>query len=370
MTIEKPRCVPTAALYLLVLTAAQLSGRAAAEPYLAVYKSMPCSSCHVHPAGGGMRTTYGNAFASTELAARRLGGDGAAPMTGAIADWLSVGGDLRAGYRHVDTPNTDTVSEFRVFRGAVYAQAEMIPGRLSVYVDQQFAPDSTLNREAYVRFNSGDRKFHVLAGQFFLPYGLRVQDDTAFIRQATGVNFFNPDRGIQVGYEAGPWSTQLAVTNGGGGGTETDTGKRLSLLAQFLRPGWRAGGSFDYNDADVGSRQMQNVFFGLRTGPLAWLVEADLIVDELQAGGDRDSVAGLLEANWLYRQGHNLKLAFDYLDPDRDTSEDHQTRWSLLWEYTPVQFLQVRFGARIYDGVPESDVQNRNEYFAEMHGFF
>ena len=55
---------------------------------------------------------------------------------------------------------------------------------------------------------------------------------------------------------------------------------------------------------------------------------------------------------------------------DNDVDEDHQTRWSAIWEYTPMQFLQARIGARIYDGPPENDSQNRREYFAELHGFF
>jgi len=343
---------------------------AVAEPYLALQQGAQCSRCHSHPAGGGLRNAYGNVFARNELAERRLGEEDAALWTGAVTEWLSAGADLRAGYRHVEAPNLPTVSEFRVFRGAAYAKAEMIPDRLLVYVDQQFAPDSNLNREAYVRFNGGDGRWHVLAGQFFLPYGWRLQDDSAFIRQATGINFLSPDRGIQFGYEAGPWATQLSLTNGSGGGIETDTGKRGSWVGQFVRERWRAGASLSYNDADAGSRRMQNLFFGFRTGPVVWLAEADLIVDELQAGGERDSVAGLLEASWLYRRGHNLKVTFDYLDPDRDLSENHRTRWSLLWEYTPVQFLQARFGARVHDGVPENDFQNRDEYFVELHGFF
>jgi hypothetical protein len=173
-----------------------------------------------------------------------------------------------------------------------------------------------------------------------------------------------------LGYEAGPWSTQLTVTNGSGGGGETDTGKQLSWVAHFVRQRWRAGASFNFNDADAGDRQMQNVFFGLRTGPVAWLAEADLITDDLPSGEEQDAIASLLEGNWLFRQGHNLKVSYEFFDPNDDVDEDHQVRWSLVWEYTPMQFLQGRIGLRVYDGIPQVDLQNRNEYFAEIHGFF
>jgi hypothetical protein len=95
-----------------------------------------------------------------------------------------------------------------------------------------------------------------------------------------------------------------------------------------------------------------------------------LITDDLPGGGSRDSVAGLLEGNWLFAGGNNLKISYDYFDPDNEANDDQQVRWSIVWEYTPIQFLQSRFGARLYDGVPQVDSQNRSEYFAEIHGFF
>lgn len=342
---------------------------AGAEPYFAVFKGMHCSQCHAHPAGGGKRSVYGNVFSQSELPARQLGA-GESLWTGEVLERLSVGANLRSSYQYVDTPNQEEDSAFDITRATVYVEAAIIPNRLTVYVDQQIAPNASLNREAYVRLSSDGGELELIAGQFYLPYGLRLQDDTAFVRQATGVNFTNPDRGVQLIYERGPWSTQLSVTNGTGGSAERDSGKQLSWIAAFVRPAWRAGVSFNSNDADVGDRQMQNVFFGLKTGPIAWLLEADLIVDDLPGGGERDAVAGLAEGNWMFAKGHNLKISYDYLDPDTDVSEDHQVRWSLVWEYSPFQFLQARFGARAYDGIPQDDRQNRDFFFAELHGFF
>jgi len=351
----------------LVVLAAFLSP-ASAEPYLAVYKGLQCSACHSHPAGGGKRNAYGNAFAQTEMPARQLGD--ADVWSGELGKWFAIGGNLRAEYRYIDTPNEPEASGFDVSRGTVYLEANLIPGRLSFYVDQQFAPGGSLNREAYVKAQDGAGKWHLAAGQFFLPYGLRLQDDTAFIRQVTGVNFNSPDRGLQVGYESGSWSTILSLTNGNGGVADNDTGKQLSFIANYVAERWRAGLSFNFNDDDLGDRQMQGLFFGLRTGPIAWLAEVDRINDDLPAGGTRDSLAGFVEANWLFAQGHNIKVSYDYFDPNDGVNEDHQARYSIVWEYTPMQFLQGRIGARSYDGVPQVDVQNREEFFLELHGFF
>lgn len=341
---------------------------AVAEPYLAVQKGMQCSACHSNPAGGGKRNSYGNVFAQMELPATRIGsGD---LWTGQVTEWLAVGGNLRGSFEAIDTPNRKNTSEFQVNRGTIYAEAILIPGRLSVYVDQQFAPDASQNREAYVRLNGKNGKMFAVAGQFYLPFGLRLQDDTAFVRLATSINFTNPDRGLQLGYEAGPWSTIASVTNGSGGGREIDSGKQVSLVSSYVQEGWRAGVSANFNDADAGDRTMFGLFAGLKTGAISWLAEVDQISDDLSPGVTQDAIAGLIEANWLIRKGHNLKFSHEYLDPNDDLSEDHQVRNSLVWEYTPMQFFQARIGLRSYDGVPQVDVQNRDVFFAEFHGFF
>ncbi len=347
-----------------------VAGPASGEPYLAVEKGMHCSSCHSHQAGGGKRTVYGNVFAQTELAGRRIGDAEAELWTGNVTDWLAVGANLRGGYQYIDVPNAESFNGFDVTRGTIYVEGKLIENRLSVYIDQQLAPSSSINREAYVKLQDRSGKWQVTAGQFYLPYGLRLQDDSAFIRQVTGINFTNPDRGFQVGYENGPWSTIASVTNGSGGAAELDSGKQVSFVMSYVRQRWRAGMSFNDNNADGGARQMANVFFGLKTGPVVWLAEVDQIRDELPGAGDQDAVASLIEGNWLMRKGHNLKVSYEYFDPDNDVDEDHQSRWSLVWEHSPIQFVQARIGLRTYDGVPQVDVQNRDEFFLEIHGFF
>ena len=175
-----------------------------AEPYLAVSKGMKCSSCHSHQSGGGKRNVYGNVYAQTELPAQRIGDPSAKLWTGEVFSWLSVGADLRAGYESVNVPNASSESEFEITRGTAYVEAMLVPNRLSIYVDEKFAPDSIENRELYLKLKTADSKFHIAVGQFFPPYGLRLEDDSAFVRQATGVNFNIPDRGVQMGYESGP----------------------------------------------------------------------------------------------------------------------------------------------------------------------
>ena len=310
-----------------------------------------------------MRTVYGNVFAQSELAARHIGD--AKLWTGEVNKWLSIGADLRGSYENVDIPNRSNTSDFDINRGTAYVEATLIPGRLSVYVDVQFAPDDIENREAYVRLNSKNTKWFAMAGQFYLPYGLRLQDDTAFVRLATGINFANSDRGLEAGYISGPWSMIASVSEG-----DDNFGDVFSLVSSYVQPRWRIGASANVNNDDAGDRTMFGVFGGLKTGPVVWLAEFDGISDDVASGGTTDAYAGLLEANWTVWGKQNLKISYDYLDPNDDIKEDHQVRYSLVWEYTPIQFLQARVGYRLYDGIPQVDAQNRNVFFAELHGFF
>lgn len=339
-----------------------------AEPYFAVQKGMKCATCHTTPSGGGLRTTYGNVFAQTELPARTL--ELGAPWTGEMTRYLAFGSDIRGGWSEIDTPGQAKQSETDLQEVLGYLEIRPFPKYLSLYVDAKLAPDNVVIREQYARLKLPGGKWTLRYGEFFLPYGWRLQDDDAFIRAVSGINYNTPDKGAELNYESGPWSGQFAVTRGTAGGPEIDSGKQYSLRLSHVSQRWRVGGSFNFNDAAAGDRQMQNVFVGVRTGPVAWLGEIDYIVDYGTATGRRGRWAGLIEANWGYRKGHNLKATLEWSDPDDDVSEDEQNRMSVVWEYVPLQFLQARLGLRYFDGIPQNPVQNRRQAFAELHLLF
>ena len=234
-------------------------------------------------------------------------------------------------------------------------------------MDAKLRPDDPVVREQYLRLSTADATWSIKGGKFFLPYGLRLQDDDAFIRQVSGINYNTPDTGWEIGLEKGLWSAQLAVSRGTAGGPEVDSGKQYSLRNSHVRPKWRVGGSVNFNDTTFGDRQMQNVFAGLRTGPVAWLAEVDYIIDESASTGRRKMWASLVEANYLLKKGHNLKLTLEYFDPDSEVSENQRNRVSVVWEYFPIQFVQTRLGFRRSDSIPQNRAQNAEQLFLELH---
>jgi hypothetical protein len=193
------------------------ASQANAEPYLAAQMGLKCAQCHVNPTGGGMRTVFGNAFAQTQLAAKKIGGDDDL-WTGQVMKFLSVGGNARANYTYVDVPNQDATNEFEMEEARAYLDFGVIPNRLSVYIDQRFAPGNSTNLEANVRYWIKENALYVKAGRMYLPFGYRLEDDNAFVRQVSGINMQTPDEGVELGMEHGNWTTQFALSNGSGGG--------------------------------------------------------------------------------------------------------------------------------------------------------
>jgi hypothetical protein len=216
---------------------------------------------------------------------------------------------------------------------------------------------------------SAKHDWYVKAGQMYLPFGFRLQDQTAFIQTASGINMTTPDQGVELGWLRGPWDAQFAASNGTAGASEVDNGKQYSGQLIFVQSRWRLGAAANYNDAATGSKSSYALFAGLRTGPIAWLAQGELVRDQSVATGGK-MAATLVEGNWLIKAGNNLKVTGEFLDPNRDVGHDMQTRWSILYELTPIQFVQARAGVRYSDGIPQAPVQHTRLYFVELHGFF
>jgi hypothetical protein len=342
-----------------------------AEPYLAVANGLKCGACHTNPTGGGKRNVFGMTYARTQLARRTvLRDDGDTGWNSSVNRWFGIGGDLRGGYRDVDLPGPVGSSDFAVSKGTVYAEVRAIPDILTFYFDEQVSPGNSVDREYYALLTPANGKFTVKAGQFFVPFGFRLQDDTAFVRQRSGINFDTPDDGIELGVELPKWTAQLASTNGTAGSGSAPGKDQISLSAAYVQPRWRVGASLNRTDDPLGDREMQALFAGFRTGRISWLAELDFITDDIPTGGSQKTYVTLVEGNWQFSKGHNLKATYEFLDPSNAAGDDEQERYSVVWEHAPIQFTQARVGFRAYNGVSGAPFTNRNEVFAELHVYF
>ena len=175
-------------------------------------------------------------------------------------------------------------------------------------------------------YRFGGERWYLRAGRMNLPYGLRLQDQQAFVRQVTGINMDTPDDGMEIGYLYGPWNAQLAISNGTAGGAENNNGKQYTALVSYVRDSWRVGANGNHNDGGSLRSTSGGVFGGLRTGPVAWLAEGDIVNVQNGATPEQHLAAAILEANWHALPGGNLKFTAEWLDPDRDHNGPIDTR--------------------------------------------
>lgn len=357
----------------ITVTAAFLTpwAEARSEPYLAVEAGLKCGVCHVNPTGGGKRTIFGMTYARNVLAQRTLlRNEDTKGWNSEVNRWLGIGGDYRGGYDRVDVPGVPARSAWSTKRATAYLELRALPGLVTLYADEKLAPDNSIDRETYLLLTPKDGKFSIKAGQMFLPFGLRLQDDATFVRQRSGINFTTPDDGIELGLELPKWSAQAAFTNGTAGAGSLPGKNQTSLSATYVLSRWRVGASVNLNEDPLGDRRMLALFAGFRTGPIAWLAEVDSIRDDLAGGGSRDTLATLIEGNWRIRKGQNLKVGYEFLDPSSLSGNDEQERYRIAWEFSPFQLYQTRIGFVTYNGVPNLPTSNRTEFFIESHVFF
>lgn len=356
----------------LLALAILLSGHARAEPYLAVRYGLKCETCHVNPTGGGLRSNFGDVFSQTQLPAHKMRDWGL--WTGEVAKWLRVGGNLRYDANFTQVPGAKTTDHLQIQQGRVYAEAEPIPDRLIFYVDEQVTPGpaAPINREAYALFWSAAHDWYIKAGRMYLPFGFRFEDQTAFVYDVSSITMYSPDNGLELGWLRDHWDAQVTLTQGTAAGALPNTsGKEYGLQVSYVESVWRAGVAAHDDDSPFARRKILGVFGGFRTGPVEWLGEIDSIKNEAPASfnGVRET-AGLLEADWLIRPGNNLKLTLERWDPDEEVHDNLRSRYSLVYELTPIQFVQLRAGVRDYYGPGRIPSQSSNLYFMQLHVFF
>ena len=387
---------------------AALPSSARAEPYLAVRYGYKCSQCHLNPTGGGKRNSFGNIFTQTELPWRTLSardlaaivqpavldggepsdgektaaGSPAAPQddgpgstfyTGYLTRFLSLGGDVRFNNQTVARgEERTTTNTFSVAEGNLYASIELFSNVLSLYLDETMAPGGAASREAYALLR-GPWASYVKAGRMMLPFGWRLQDDSAFIREITGFNYGVQDLGVEFGLEPGPISASIAVSNGTQGSTDDNRDKQVSAILAFIRRYWRIGAHATWNNTPQSKRIAAGAFAGLTFGRFTVLGEADRIVDEQEAVAGEPTERKLLlygAVTYLLARGVNLQFTYDFADPNTAETEDSFIRLSAGVEFFATQFTQLRAFYRFRDDTEDSIRDDESIIDFELHIFF
>lgn len=355
--------------FLFALLLIFLTKKAEAVPYFAIMADTQCSHCHVNPTGGGMRILHGVGLTSefTMKKGSRLFDQN---FNGQLGPYVGIGGDLRV--RHLSTIESPRTNNFTIPWGSLYLRADPMK-YFTFYADTDLA--NLANREIYGMIHNGMISDHDLptklwlkAGRINLPYGLRLPDDTSFIRSDLGFTFAAQDLGIEAGAEPGPFRLALAMTNGVGGGGGDDNGKKaVTWFSEWHRKGLRAGGSFFYNDALLNRTLSGGIHTGIHLWKFALLGEFDLQrVRTNLTNLSRTVFAGYGEIDYELTRGLFLKGIYDGIDDNVAGSGLHH-RIGGGFEIFPIPFLDLEllYRMRVGDGSLGDD-----QIMGMFHAFF
>jgi len=359
------RCL-TAALVL----AMTVSGAARAEPLFAARTGLGCASCHLNRTGGGGRTAYGAGYGAQTLPWKKLPGERDL-FGGAIGERVRVGLDARGGYLATFRDRGPYIGEAKLSEADVDLAVDLLKDVLLIYVGEHVAPGGASSREAFALYTIDRAGFYVKGGKFYLPFGLRFQDDEAATRRATGFTFETADVGAEVGADDGRWSTALSVTNGTSGGAEGDNGKQYSWTGIRVFSLGRFGLSFSTNDLPGSAhRTVAGAFGTYRAGPVVVLAEADVVHDNDGTNPQRRGGAGHVELDALAHAGLTLRAFAGASDLDRNDGVARLTQWGAGVDWTPLPGLQIRGLYRARNGPSSVPGARDDQATVEAHVYF
>ncbi len=352
---------------LLLIAILIFSQDLSAEPYLAYMKNMKCSACHVNPDGGGLRNEFGNIFGHALLPGRTSSATTA--NIGKLNDYFQLGGNFRSNIEYVKDDAENKSATFEINSAQLYLALNIEEMGLTFYLDQKIAPGSALNREAFVMYKFAANSF-VKIGKMYTPFGIRLEDDSALIRQVTGFNFDSSDNGIELGYEYNNSLVNFFISNGTSAVNNDDNDFLYGVRGEYLFTNARIGSTLVLNDRNEGQQKIVNIYGGYTWGTVALLTEWDWIENEQLNSANIEQLVGLLEIDYQWMQGLNFKLSAEYYDPNLNIDEDHETRFSFIAEYTPLSHVQLRAGVRIADSIPQFEHRNNDTFFIQTHFYF
>ena len=342
-----------------------------AEPYIALREGLKCGTCHVNHTGGGMRNGYGGLFTQTEITPLfEAMSEAALDFSADLGPSITVGADFIAANETIAASNgSDRQNTFDVTSGNLYINARLLPGRMSLYFDEIIAPGGAANREAFVLLEGLPAAGYTKVGRMLLPYGLRMWDDDAFIRRVTGFNYDSQDLGIEVGFEPGPLSLAVAVSNGTQGGRDNDAGKQVSSVLTWWHSPVVLGASFAYNNPPGADRVVYGPFASANMGPLTWMGEADWIA-ETASGVSNDQFVAFTSVDMWLHQAINLRAAFDFHDPFDAVEEDERSRVTVSVDAFLTPFLTGSIAYHLRDSVPQDPKGNADGLSLSLHAHF
>jgi hypothetical protein len=242
-----------------------------------------------------------------------------------------------------------------ITEGNFYIEVNLIPDRLTLYFDQMVSPNPG-NRESFALLRGFPGNTYFKFGKILLPYGFRLWDDEAFIRETTGFTYSDSEIAAEIGLEPGKFSAYMAIT-----------AKQVSGLTVWTNRHSRIGLSWQ-KSIDGSANRMFGTFAGINAGRFTILGE----VDQIEFEGSFKQRAYFAELNFLLFQGYNFRFSYHLFDRNLAVpiERDGQERISIGIEAFPFQFFQVSAYYNINHFIPQNFQLNQDTFVLELHFFF
>lgn len=355
---------------LVLLLAASCAGNATALPRFASRNGAKCQSCHVNPAGGGMRQPFGTQYGREQLPVPEWSKDFALEdFSNVITNVLGVGADFRTLFYSQQVPGAAGRNGFYAMQGDLYLNLR-IAKKVSFFLKKGLRNGF----EAYGLLNVLPASGNIKVGKFLPNFGTRIDDHTSYIRQVTGMS---PEQGRveRTGLEAAISPGPFTLTGGIYNAEEGDlppTSSAKEYLGRFegmfrLAEDLSLGLGADVLTKKVGG--VTSTYYG-GMGSFSWggftlLGEADLVKNKTPLGITVTELVTFFEADYVVTPGLDLKLGYDFHDYDIDYKTGTIARYSVGFEFFPLGGLEVRPVYRIVREEPNEG--NKNELDILFH---
>ncbi len=347
-----------------------LADEARAEPRFALETGLACAACHVDPAGGGLATDRGLAWAKDDLATYVPPGAWD-PHIGAI---VRIGAALRVE-DEVTLPAKTTLDDvpfeapgantFALSEVSLRLQVEPIADHLSVVVDEDL--NAAKLNTAYV-LARGPSDAWLKAGWIAQRWGLGLRPGTALAQEATLVS---ERPGLEVGATKGPLSLALALTSAAPIDGRLVAGERLSAIAEVRGAAWFCGVSAATdNAADVRFPVSNNtgaVHAGATVGPVRALAEVDVVRGKNTAEVFTRA-ASYVELNLEVHPGVYVQGAYDRYDPLLAVAENARDRITLGGTWYVVRHVAIEARLRVRRDIPQLPEGNADTVLIGVRG--
>lgn len=393
--------------FALALAALVLFERsAAAYPRYALREGVQCVTCHVDPAGGGMRNRYGRyKYAPTRLPL--FNSPSIPPLNVDIGETLAFGADSRSMYYYAQpslASGNGKTSTFFQMESNLYAAARLYRGGrdggsgVTLYYTQM----SWNNFEAMGLFQQElgrpDVSLYLKAGRFIPAYGIRFENHNNYVRQDLGFGPTDQDQGLEFGAHLGPLLLQGSVLNGTSGPAQFDdnTAKAVTARAEIIRRFGKLrlmlGGSF-YRSETGSATTVSGIssdgraillktgaHWGASMGRISYMGELDISNNnpfpENKQATRSHTFQSYQELDFIVLRGLELNLNYEFRDPDTNVQSGILQRFSAGFEIMPIPYVEIKtlfrhsIGTGRPGGLAAMPQDGLNEVIAMLHLYF